>query len=313
MANVKTRAIQACEMLLAVRKTPEKVALSWDKNKFEAIIANIFGRALPDKAKRKVDSWVMVLEDLQDDEKYWWGSFTSTRYGTKPDLIHAESLKTRENPRDIKEGDKQDTHFLVRKSDGLTLIELGFQDVVTRSKISEYIDECGKDEMAVQGVEYSQLSPLLSRDFFEEMSRLENIKSTLIQVSTSAASGMNNAFKTMYQDASETEAHTFSFGLKAKQRFYLPYDNVERYVRKYIDMGGITAVQVTGLIDKVEKTVNLDTNMEKYRPKVDFDDNGRVKSASMYATLKEIADERSAIPKVVREDEKRSRKTVADD
>src|SRR5690606_7870615 len=72
------------------------------------------------KLHRKMDvtnQWFLLLEDIQFEKHYIYGCFQSAEYGRNRNLIHADTLVARTNPKDLREGEEELTHFLIRKSD----------------------------------------------------------------------------------------------------------------------------------------------------------------------------------------------------
>lgn len=80
-------------------------AVKWDKQ----IVCDLFDHInqLPDnqKTQRFHDSWLIYLDHFSIETSYLFGRFAYAEYGTTGELIHADNLTRRPNPKHLREGE----------------------------------------------------------------------------------------------------------------------------------------------------------------------------------------------------------------
>lgn len=265
----------------------------WNAEIFVDLINEVFGKEKVERALRgEENEWVMVLDELIHDDKYIMGKFKSTRYGYKTPLLHGINLTERENPREREEGEQQNTHFLIRKVDGFLLVETGYQHIVTRGKIEDYLSVHGENVLNTNNLLSVNVGTLLSEDFFEEISKLTRVREAHIEIRTKEASGMSTPFQELMGEADKLKGNAVRLIVKAV-RDKTGLIGVGQWAREIKDLNGVRAVSIVGNIEEVEKTININRNIEKYLySKVEVDVDKVINSSDLYGKMIETATKR---------------------
>jgi hypothetical protein len=267
-------------------------AKKWDKDFIVKLLNGIFKNNLKDRTKN-FGSWILFLDELQNEEHYIFGRFISAEYGTVGDLIHVDLLTSRTNPRDLREGEQQATHFLIRKSDGLLLLQTSQR--VQRSKVATYFDELGKSVIEGEGLTYINVCTLVNTEFFDNVRSLDKVNSTVVEIaSKQSSSDENEVIKNMQGEIEKLKGtHVKLEFLAKRQREGLL--SVLPFIELYKDKPGVTAIKVVGKQDGAERTFNLESFSEKYGRKVKVDANNQPISEDMYDNMKEVAKKRNRL------------------
>lgn len=262
--------------------------VKWDADKFEKVLKHIHNKSIHDRQK-KFNGWFTFLDELIIEDKVILGKFRYAEYGFKSDLIHSETLLTRENPRNIKEGEEKYIHFFVRKLDGLLLIQGDIK--LNRAKVSEYINSIGEEEIQKQGLTFILVSYLLRKDFFAELEALERSKAFILEVTKESLSGENEVIRELQNQVMEMEGNEVQLIFQAK---YLKkgLQKVNFFVNKYKDKPGIKNIKVVGNQSGAERIIDLDKQNEKYTGNFQTDENNMVISEDMYSKMREIGEGR---------------------
>lgn len=245
--------------------------------------------------QRKMDvkgQWFMLLEEVKYEEKYVYGYFTSAEYGSVRNLIHADTLIKRDNPKGIREGEEQYTHFFIRKSDGLLLLQ--WNQKVTRSRVAEYIDKYSTDILRAYNYEYVNVCTLVGGEFLEELKRLDVVKETILEITSKEKSDDNEFIQEVQDEVESLSATHVALSFKAKyQRDGL--GKLIPFINKFKGQKGVTSIKIIGDQDGAERKINIDTYSEKYRKSVKIDANGNPMSPNVYEQLERIAVKREMI------------------
>jgi hypothetical protein len=157
-------------------------AIKWDASIVEQVFQHIMSLTPAERTRRYHDSWLMYLDYLDIDQHYIYGRFNSAEYGTTGELVHADNLSVRPNPKLVREGETQYTYFLVRKSDGLLLLQGNVR--LNRPKIDEYIEQFGKPILTSNNITFLQVCTLVDNSFFESIRSLNVVNKIQIEVMT---------------------------------------------------------------------------------------------------------------------------------
>lgn len=272
-------------------------AIKWDASIFQNVLTYINGLPLPDKTRRYKDSWLMYLDYLDYDEHYIFGRLASAEYGTTGELVHADSLHVRPNPKQVREGETQYTYFLIRKADGLLLMQGNLR--LNRSKFEEYIEYYGDSIIKGNSLTYIQICTLVTESFFEGIRQLNSVNKIQIEVSNQeVAADENEAVRVLQGEATKTESTSVYLEFKAKyQRSGLK--KVIPFVQEYKDKKGVTKIVVKGNLGGASKTISLEASQERYKKRVEVDNNNQPMLSSVEEVLREVAGQRASL----REDE----------
>lgn len=265
-------------------------AVKWDSDIIEQLFLHIEALPADSKNRKYKDSWMMYLDHLTVEEHYIFGRFSTAEYGTVGELVHADSLKKRKNPKQIREGETQATYFYVRKSDGLLLIQGNLR--LNRPKFEEYIESLGEEVINANQLTYIQVCTLVENSFFESIRELSTVNKIMIEVSSAEATAdENEAVRVLQNEIEDISATNVKLEFEAKyQRSGLA--RALPLVRKYKDQRGVTKIVVKGKLAGAEKVIKLDESQEKYFRKVAVDTNNQPMISSVEEALTGIGSTR---------------------
>ncbi|MDP4096880.1 hypothetical protein OIN60_08860 [Paenibacillus sp. P96] len=265
-------------------------AIMWDAAIVSELWAEIFTLAVEQRTRRYNDSWLMYLDYFEEDEHYIFGRFLSAEYGTTGELLHADQLTLRPNPKLVREGETEATYFLIKKVDGLLLLQSNIR--LNRPRFEEYIETLGAEVIRRRNLTFIQICTLLENNFFESIRQLNTVHKIEIEVSkTEIAADENEAVRALQNDVEEISATDVKLEFEAKyQRSGLK--GVLPLVKKYKDQQGVTKIVVRGKLAGAEKVIKLDDSQEQYRRRVEVDTNNQPMLTSVENVLKEVANQR---------------------
>ncbi|MGZ0051493.1 hypothetical protein [Brevibacillus gelatini] len=273
-------------------------AVKWD----EKIVCDLFDyiSQLPvnQKTQRFHDSWLTYLDHFSIETNYLFGRFAYAEYGTTGELIHADNLTRRPNPKHLREGETLYTYFLIRKSDGLLLLQSHMK--LNRPRVEEYLEQLGKPVIRNNQLTYIQICTLLDNSFFDNIQALNSVNKVSIEVTTAQAAADENAAVQMLQsEADRMDATTVKLDFSAKFR-RSGLAGAVPFIRRYKDKPGVTKIVVKGKLAGAEKVIRMDESQEKYTRSVEVDGTGQPTLRSAEAVLSQIAQTRAPLR---REDE----------
>jgi hypothetical protein len=268
-------------------------AIKWDERIAEEIFNHIFSLTPTAKTKKYRDSWLMYLDYLDSDEHFIFGRFSSAVYGTTGELVHADNLSLRPNPKQPREGETESTYFLVRKADGLLLLQGNIR--LNRPKLDEYLEQLGNPVILSNNLTFIQVCTLVDNTFFDSIRALNTVNKIEIEVTTvEAAADESDAVRALRNDAEEVQATDVQIKFEAKyQRSGL--SGALSLVKKYKDQQGVNKIVVRGKLAGAEKVIKLDESQEKYSVKVEVDTNVQPMLSSVETALKHIVGQRSIL------------------
>jgi hypothetical protein len=265
---------------------------TWDPQDMVDILNDIYNRPIIERQK-KFNGWFIVLDELRVRKRYIVGRFKYAEYGYKSNLIHADTLATRDNPRDIREGEEKHIHFYIRKSDGFMLLQ-GHQRV-TQHKITEYIDSLARHK--IQSLEYTYvfISLLLDTDFTAKIRNLDKITALSLEITSKVpASAESEVIQVMQNTIDELEGTHVQLMFKAKYK----RDGLKQvipFVQKYDRKQGITSIKVIGLKDGAEQTISVEQYREKHPRNCPVNANNILITPMVYRIMTLIGRSRSAL------------------
>lgn len=227
----------------------------------------------------KTNNLTILLEDFKDDEEFIYGKFILFEYGRVAPLRNAATFTQRENPKTIQEGEEDYVHFLIRKKDGLLLLQ--YNQKLGRSKLLSFFTENFKTEIENQEYFGFNICSLIALDFFKEINSLDSIKGTKIEVSSKVASDENEFIQSVQEEMESIESNMLQLYFKARYKNKSLRDVIP-FVNKYKDKKGVTSIKVVGEQNGIEKTLNMNSSAEKIKPRIDIDKNGNILSEKLY-------------------------------
>ncbi|OAS13738.1 hypothetical protein [Paenibacillus oryzisoli] len=267
--------------------------IKWD----HTIISDLFDyiSQLTDTAKtrRFHDSWLIYLDHFSIETNYLFGRFAYAEYGTTGELIHADNLTRRPNPKNLREGETIYTYFLIRKSDGLLLLQSHIK--LNRPRIEEYLEQLGDPVIRQNQLTYIQICTLLDNSFFENIEALNSVNKISIEVTTAhPAADENVAVRALQDEAGLTDATSVKLDFSAKFRRSGLVGAVP-FLRRYKDKPGVSKIVVKGKLAGAEKVIRMDESQEKYKRSVEVDGTGQPTLRSAETVLFEIAQRRDLL------------------
>ncbi|WP_440960565.1 hypothetical protein ACN6KS_22715 [Paenibacillus nitricinens] len=272
------------------RARHEVDAIKWEPGIIAELFNSIFALTNEDRTIRFRDSWLMYLDHMEEDQDYIFGRFLSAEYGTVGELLHADNLTLRPNPKLIREGETESTYFIIKKVDGLLLLQSNIR--LNRPRFEEYVEQLGQGVIAANTLTYIQVCTLVENNFFEGIRELNTIHKVEIEVSRSdVVADENEAVRALQNDVEEISATDVKLEFEAKyQRAGM--QGVLPLVRKYKDQQGVTKIVVRGKLAGAEKVIKLDDSQEKYKRRVEVDRNNQPMLTSAELVLRDIAGQR---------------------
>ncbi|WP_017814445.1 hypothetical protein [Paenibacillus shenyangensis] len=266
-------------------------AVKWESDVMVDILNHIFNNLNEgQRTARYNDVWLMYLDHFEHDEHFIFGSFSSAEYGTIGELIHADDLTRRPNPKEIREGETESTYFIIRKSDGLMLLQVNQR--LKRVRVDEYIERYGHVIINNANLTYLQICTLVETNFFNSIRELNTVHRIEIEVAkVETMADENEAVQALQGDLETISATTVKLKFEAKyQRSGL--SGAIGLVKKYKDQPGVTKMVVRGKLAGAEKKINLEESQEKYTRRVEVDSNNQPMLSSIEVVLREIANSR---------------------
>lgn len=153
--------------------TPGVDTIKWNSTIVEELLNHINSMTKQQKTLRFHDSWLMYLEHFSIERNYFFGRFAYAEYGTTGELVHADDLTTRPNPKHLREGETIYVYFALRKSDGLFLLQSHIK--INRPRVEEYIEQLGAITLRRYDLTYLQVCTLLDNSFFDNIDALNAV------------------------------------------------------------------------------------------------------------------------------------------
>ncbi|ASS69289.1 hypothetical protein [Paenibacillus sp. RUD330] len=268
-------------------------SIKWDFTIMSTLMDHISQLPSAIKTERFHDSWLIYLDHFSIETNYLFGRFAYAEYGTTGELIHADNLTRRPNPKHLREGETIYTYFLIRKSDGLLLLQS--HSKLNRPRIEEYIERFGDPVIRQNQLTYIQICTLLDNSFFENIQALNSVNKISIEVTTAQPAADENAAVRALQDEAElTDATSVKLDFSAKYR-RSGLAGAVPFVRRYKDKPGVTKIVVKGKLAGAEKVIRMDESQEKYKRSVEVDGTGQPTLRSVETVLFEIAQRRELL------------------
>ncbi|MNW45490.1 hypothetical protein D3C74_227570 [compost metagenome] len=262
-------------------------AILWNPDIVLELFQAMINLTKEERTVRFRDSWLMYLDHLEEDEHFIFGRFLSADYGTSGDLLHADSLELRPNPKGVREGETQATYFIIKKADGLLLLQSHLR--LNRPKFDEYIERYGQQVIHNNNLTYIQVCTLVDQEFFERIRELNTVHKVEIEVSrTEVVADENPAVRALQNDVEEICATDVKLQFEAKYQRQGMLDVVP-LLNRYQDQQGVTKIVVRGKLAGAEKVIRMDDSQEKYKRRVEVDQNNQAMLTSAENVLKEIA------------------------
>ncbi|WP_340388454.1 hypothetical protein [Paenibacillus sp. FSL E2-0151] len=265
-------------------------AIMWNAEIVSEIWSEIHALTLEQRTRRYNDSWLMYLDYLDEDEHFIFGRFLSAEYGTTGELLHADQLTLRPNPKLLREGETEATYFLIKKVDGLLLLQSNKR--LNRPRFDEYIETLGNEVIRRRNLTFIQICTLVQNNFFESIRQLNTINKVEIEVSRSELPADENpAVRALQNDIEEISATDVKLEFEAKyQRSGLR--GAIPLISRYKDQQGVTKIVVSGKLAGAEKVINLEDSQEQYRKRVEVDTDNQPMLTSVENILREVANQR---------------------
>ncbi|PFC31692.1 hypothetical protein [Bacillus thuringiensis] len=270
----------------------DEIKNTWDHKFMYELLTNINHIEASKKKYAVSDEWFMILNEVKEDEHNIYGNFKCADYGKVADLIHADTLQSRLNPKKLREGEENLVHFLIRKKDGFMLLQ--YDAKLTRAKLQSYLEKLGKDVIGSSKYFSFNICTLLSLDFIEDLKKLDTVKSTLIEITSKTESDENEFIREMQGEMGELEATHVSLEFKAR-RVKEGLQAVVPFIKKFRGQKGVTSIKVVGDQKGAEKKININTSHETFRPQIKVDKNNNPSSEDLYDKVAIIAKGREVL------------------
>lgn len=268
-------------------------SIMWETNIVEEIFTHIYSLEVQNRTLRFHDAWLMYLDHFTVERNYLFGRFAYAEYGTAGDLVHADNLRVRPNPKHLREGETIYVYFAIRKSDGLLLLQSHVR--INRPRFEEYVENFGERLIREHNLTFIQICTLLDSSFFDNINALTTVNRISIEVTTKQpAADENPAVLALQDEAEMTQATTVKLDFLAKyQRSGLK--GAVPFVRRYKDKPGVSKIVVKGKLAGAEKIIRMDESQEKYGRKLEVDGSGQPTIESAEIVLSEILSSREGL------------------
>ncbi len=244
--------------------------------------------ALP-RTNRKIDdsrtNRIHLLSRLRMQSDVGVGYFISAKHHHRPPLIHSETLNTRDNPKEITEGEEEKTHFALgfRNDEAYLLLETKHGGI-SMNKFVYYLSRhlrTTRDDRATIICDI-----IVAGDFIAKLRTLSRVSAAEIFTDSSLLTD------TFMRDVPVTASvrDEVELIIKAKKRASLPARMFSTFYRQFMkEERKISRMKILGR-SQADDFVLLDTDRlaESEYIDVELDDNGQVISSSIMPKLRQM-------------------------
>ena len=132
-----------------------------------------------------LDSVTYDVDDRMSHVSNIRGLFKWVRLSARTDLRRRRDMATRTNPKDPDESEERHTHFYIRVSDGLLLLDSQLANVVTGTRFHNYISSLGAPVFE-ERLMYTTMEEVIEKRFLEALGKFEVIKLARIRLAVDA-------------------------------------------------------------------------------------------------------------------------------
>lgn len=278
----------------------------WDYQLIKDILIRCKTDDLAD-IKQIFGNWFLVVEDIEEiniekengsKTTYLAGRFVTGEYGRIGDLRNVDTMKTRKNNKQKREGEDKFIYFAIRKEDGLFLIQGDVK--VSRGKVSEYLNLIGAELIKNNSYLDLDISTLLKKDFLDEIKNID-ISSVEVEIAVEKEISYENEIITAARNsAKEFEANYVKVEWLSKYK-KSKMKSVPQFLENIKPRGmgkpikGINNIKVRGKEGSEDKTIFISRLSEKHELTLEFDTNNNPLKKEAYQQLSTLISNRDIL------------------
>jgi hypothetical protein len=318
MAKDKSRTIYAHETLFyrydADAETNE-VEAGWKSKTSSKVICDVFEHimTLPEEKRTLRDvnlDWIMYLNDVKflkknfdNPEACIKGYFYSTTDGLRTSLIDINTLAKEQNQKKPGQNELRKTHFYIRMSDGLFLLDSYSSNVATNSRIETYILHFAKDILTKNKIIRLSFEKLLSQGFIDKLNNFEviNLAQLRVKIGPELKYDKTDAMGHMQDDAKVVRASQVDITLsypRTRKEGMLPVP-LANLLKKYMNRDGIIAGTIKGKpLPGNQPILKFKGAEEKYSKRFEVDAEGEVLTEVIFEHMLKLSIDREMLLKL---------------
>lgn len=152
----------------------------------------IIGLPQEERVIEQANEWFFFLDsityDLQGGDGHTpniRGLFKWVRLSARTALRRRRDMATRTNPKEPDESEERHTHFYIRSTDGLLLLDSQLGNVVTGQRFNNYISLMGAP-IFEESFKYTTLEKVIEKSFLDALGKFKVIKLARIRLAVDA-------------------------------------------------------------------------------------------------------------------------------
>lgn len=260
----------------------------WDHSIFIPISKDILAKLNSGEIINWVDSnnnLTIILDQFSEDDEFFKGKFILFEYGRVAPLRNKLTLEKRDNPKNTFEGEEEYVHFLIRKSDGLIILQQNQK--FTRSKLLNFFNTHFLKIITDKDIFGFDISILLNNDFLMEVQKLDFIKGTQLEILSNIPSVENEFVSSIQNEMNEIKSNHVQLFFKARYK-NRKLRNIIPFVNKYKFSPGVSSIKVVGQKNGIEKILNLQNSSEKIKIQPTVATDGNILTESLFYETIEV-------------------------
>lgn len=246
--------------------------------------------------------WTMYLESIVLEDSvsptYLKGFFYSTKDGLRTKLLNSDTNEISDNPKKPGQNEMRTTCFALRFEDGLFLLGDYGDNVVTSTKISEYLanflDKFKNDlNLSIQQI---QLHNLISKEFLEKLNSFKKLNQLELTIDTTQINGTDDAISTLNNETQIINQGKLVLRLEKKDKTGLSFEGLRNWVSSIMQKHPVIQGKIKGRpTPGSPRELRLKGINEKYLRSFGVDSYGEVLMEPLYDSIVKILLARSKI------------------
>lgn len=292
-----------------------EVEVGWRGKTSPSLLWKVFEHILalsePDRTLKSPDAeWLMYIDNakfikkgLDNPEDCIRGFFYSTSDGLRTALIDINTLTKAKNQKKPGQNELRKTHFYIRMSDGLFLLDSYGGNIVTNARIEAYISHFAGTVLKGSNIIRLSFETLLSQGFIDKLNNFEVITLAHLRVKVGSADtyDKSDAMGHMQDEAKVVRASQIEINIahpRAKKEGLLPIP-LAKLLQKFMNRDGILSGTIKGKpLPGYQSTLKLKGAEEKYPDRFEVDAEGEVLTEPLFEYMAKLSTGRKLLSKL---------------
>lgn len=289
-----------------------EVEVGWSRKVSPGLLWKVFEHivtlAEPDRTRKAPDAeWLMYLDNVEfikkgfdNPEDCIRGIFYSTSDGLRTALIDINTLTKAKNQKKPGQNELRKTHFYIRMSDGLFLLDNYGGNIVTNARIEAYIAHFANTVLKDNNIIRLSFDTLLSQGFLDKLNNFEVITLAHLRVKIGATDiyDKSDALGHMQDEAKVVRASQLEIKIahpRARKEGLLPIP-LAKTLQKFMNREGILSGTIKGKpLLGCQPTLKLKGAEEKYPNRFEVDAEGEVLTDPLFKYIAKISIDRKSL------------------